>query len=93
MANFSDFNMGIYLAGLSGQVPPFPLTYAGLEEAAKTKLDPKLYDYVAGGSGDEATQHANVDAFAGWGITPRMLSGAAERDLSIKESGYRLDRI
>ena len=87
MANFSDFNMGIYLAGLTGQVPPFPLTYAGLEEAAKAKLDPKLYDYVAGGSGDEATQQANVHAFARWGITPRMLAGAAERDLSINLFG------
>ena len=89
MANFSDFNMGIYLTGLSGQKPPFPVTYADLEALAKTTLDPALYDYVAGGSGDEATQRANVEAFNGWGIVPRMLSGAAERDLSIDLFGTR----
>jgi isopentenyl diphosphate isomerase/L-lactate dehydrogenase-like FMN-dependent dehydrogenase len=83
MANFADFNMGIYLTGLSGQKPPFPMTYAELEAVAKSKLGPELYDYVAGGAGDEGTQRANVEAFAGWGVMPRMLSGAADRDLSI----------
>ena len=83
MANFSDFNMGIYLTGLSGQRPSFPLTYAGLEELAKANLDPALYDYVAGGAGDESTQRANVSAFDGWGLVPRMLTGVSERDLSI----------
>lgn len=89
MANFSDFNMGIYLAGLSGHKPPFPLTYAGMEELAKSRLDPELYDYVAGGSGDEGTQRGNVEAFARWGIVPRMLSGAADRDVSVDLFGTR----
>jgi len=89
MANFADFNMGIYLTGLSGQKPAFPLTYAELEAVAKATLDPQLYDYVAGGAGDEGTQRANVDAFAGWGLMPRMLSGAADRDLSINLFGTR----
>ena len=87
MANFADFNMGIYLTGLSGQKPAFPLTYAELEAVAKTKLDPQLYDYVAGGAGDEGTQRANVEAFGDWGLMPRMLSGAADRDLSINLFG------
>jgi isopentenyl diphosphate isomerase/L-lactate dehydrogenase-like FMN-dependent dehydrogenase len=87
--NFADFNMGIYLTGLSGQKPPFPVTYDEIEALAKSRLDPATYDYVAGGSGDEGTQRANVEAFSRWGIVPRMLSGAAERDLSIELFGRR----
>jgi lactate 2-monooxygenase len=90
MGNFSDFQLGIYFAGLAGQKPEFPVDYPGLEAAAREQLDqldPALYDYVAGGSGDEHTQTANTRAFSRWGIVPRMLSGAAERDLSIELFG------
>lgn len=89
MANFSDFNIGIYFAGLGGQLPAYPVTYAGWEAAAAEVLEPRLLDYVAGGAGDEQTQNANVNAFSRWGIVPRMLSGAAERDLSIELFGRR----
>lgn len=89
MPNFADFNMGIYLAGLSGQKPPYPVTFAELEAQAKELLDPVTYDYVVGGAGDEGTQRGNVTAFERWGIVPRMLSGAAERDLSVELFGRR----
>lgn len=87
MANFSDFNTGVYFAGLGGEKPPFPLGYAALEAAAAAAMEPELLDYVAGGAGDEHTQNANVSAFQRWGIFPRMLSGAADRDLSIELFG------
>lgn len=87
MANFSDFNIGVYFAGLGGQMPAYPLTYAGWEAAAAVAMDEKLFDYVAGGAGDEHTQSANVNAFHRWGIVPRMLAGAAERDLSVELFG------
>jgi len=87
VANFSDFQLGIYFAGLAGQLPPFPVSYPGLEAAARDKLDEALFDYVAGGAGDEFTQNANTQAFQRWGVVPRMLSGAAERDLSISLFG------
>lgn len=87
MANFSDFNTGVYFAGLGGEKPPFPLGYAALETAAAAAMEPELLDYVAGGAGDEHTQNANVSAFHRWGIFPRMLSGAADRDLSIELFG------
>jgi lactate 2-monooxygenase len=45
---------------------------------------------VAGGAGDEHTQDANVQAFQRWGLVPRMLVGAAERDLSVELFGRRL---
>jgi lactate 2-monooxygenase len=46
--------------------------------------------YVAGGAGDEQTQRANVAAFSQWGLMPRMLVGAIERDLSVDLLGLRL---
>lgn len=90
MANYADFQIGLYFAGLGGELPAYPLTFAGLEAAAQAKMEHRLWDYVAGGAGDEHTQRANVAAFERWGILPRMLSGAAERDLSIDLVGLRL---
>ncbi|MCF7548233.1 alpha-hydroxy-acid oxidizing protein [Pseudonocardia sp. WMMC193] len=90
MAEYADFNLGIYLAGLGGDPPPFPVTFAGLEAAARERLEHRLFDYVAGGAGDEHTQRGNVAAFERWGIVPRMLAGAAERDLSVELFGHRL---
>ncbi len=91
MANYADFNLGIYFAGLQGGgPPPFPVTFEGLEAAARARLEHRLFDYVAGGAGDEHTQRGNVVAFERWGIVPRMLAGAAERDLSIELFGHRL---
>ena len=49
-----------------------------------------MWSYVAGGAGDEHTQRANVAAFDRWGLVPRMLAGAAERDLSVELFGTRL---
>ncbi|WP_296602683.1 alpha-hydroxy-acid oxidizing protein [Nocardioides sp.] len=89
MANYADFQIGLYFAGLGGQLPPYPLTFAGLEAAAAEKMEHRLFDYVAGGAGDEHTQRHNVEAFERWGILPRMLSGAAERDLSVELFGHR----
>jgi lactate 2-monooxygenase len=45
---------------------------------------------VAGGAGDERTQSANVEAFHRWGLVPRMLAGAAERDLCVDLFGLTL---
>jgi lactate 2-monooxygenase len=90
MANYADFQIGLYFAGLGGEVPPYPLTFAGLEAAAQEKMEHRLWDYVAGGAGDGQTQRANVEAFARWGVLPRMLSGAADRDLSVELFGRTL---
>ena len=90
MSNYADFQLGLYFAGLGGELPAYPLTFAGLEAAAQQKMDHRLFDYVAGGAGDEHTQRSNVAAFERWGILPRMLSGAAERDLSIELFGMTL---
>ncbi len=90
MGNFADHQLGIYLAGLDGAKPRFPFTFGDLEDAAAVALDPGLFDYVAGGAGDEHTQRANRSAFDRYALVPRMLSGAVERDLSVDLLGMRL---
>ncbi|MFL6091258.1 MAG: alpha-hydroxy-acid oxidizing protein [Aeromicrobium sp.] len=89
MPNFADLNLNIYLNGLGGEKPALPLTYDELEQQARERLDDVLYDYVAGGAGNEQTQRENVSALAQWGIVPRMLTGVAVRDLSIELFGRR----
>ena len=49
--NYADFQLGLYFAGLGGDVPAYPLTFAGLEAAARDKMEHRLFDYVAGGAG------------------------------------------
>jgi lactate 2-monooxygenase len=89
MTNFADFQLSIYLQGLAGIRPSLPVTYPELERRAHSALDPTIVSYVAGGAGDERTQDANVTAFDRWGLIPRMLVGAADRDLSVEFCGMR----
>ncbi len=88
--SYGDFQLDIYLAGLSGTVPSLPVSFAELETRAAHALPPSVLSYVAGGAGDEHTQRANVAAFRQWGLMPRMLVGAIERDLSVELFGLRL---
>src|SRR5215469_8730689 len=90
MANYGDWQLGIYLDGLSGKRPALPMSFAELERQAQAALSAELWSYVAGGAGDERTQRANVRAFDGWGLMPRMLTAAAERDLSVDLFGRRV---
>jgi lactate 2-monooxygenase len=89
-APYGDFQLDIYLAGLGGTVPSLPVSFAELESRAAQALSPSVLSYVAGGAGDEHTQRANVAAFSQWGLMPRMLVGAIERDLSVDLFGLRL---
>jgi isopentenyl diphosphate isomerase/L-lactate dehydrogenase-like FMN-dependent dehydrogenase len=84
---FGNFQYEIYMAGLAGQKPGFPIAYRDLEAAAKERLTPEAYDYVAGGAGSEDTVRENLEAFRRWRIVPRMLKGAAERDLGVEIFG------
>lgn len=90
MPNYGDFQLEIYLGGLGGQTPDHPMTYEQLEAAAEKALSKEIYSYVAGGAGNEHTQRANVEAFDRYALMPRMLSGAAERDLAIDLFGLSL---
>lgn len=88
--SFGDYQNEIYGDGLRGVVPALPMTFAGLESKAQAALSPSLWSYVAGGAGDEYTQRANVSAFEQWGLIPRMMVGAARRDLSVDLFGMTL---
>jgi lactate 2-monooxygenase len=90
MTNFGDFQTGIYLRGLAGERESLPLTFRDLETRAHQALSPELVSYVAGGAGDEHTQRINVSAFDEFGLVPRMLVPAPQRDLSIELFGIKL---
>ena len=90
MPDFGAYQNEIYLAGVSGHPPSFPMRFDELEAKAHAAMPASLVSYVAGGCGDERTQEANVEAFDKWGLWPRMFVGAKQRDLSIELFGMRL---
>ncbi|WP_042405731.1 lactate 2-monooxygenase [Streptacidiphilus carbonis] len=87
---FGDYQLEIYLNGMQGVLPEYPMAFAELEARAQSALPPSVRSYVAGGAGDEHTQRANVRAFEQWGLVPRMMVGAKDRDLSVELFGHRL---
>ncbi|MEV5705092.1 alpha-hydroxy-acid oxidizing protein [Actinoallomurus sp. NPDC052274] len=87
---YGDFQNEIYINALNGIVPKYPFDYPSLERAGSEVLPWWVLSYLAGGTGDEHTQRANVEAFKRYGIVPRMLNGAYERDLSISLFGIDL---
>ena len=90
MQQFGDYQFDIYLAGLRGIQPTLPVDFAGLEARATQALSPQILAYVQGGCGDESTQRYNAEAFANWGLTPRMMVDCSVRDLSVELFGLRL---
>ncbi len=52
-----------------------PLNLHEYEAAARALLSPMVYDFVAGGTGDEVTLRACRAAFARWRLLPRVLRG------------------
>jgi lactate 2-monooxygenase len=64
----------IYLNGLAWAVPPFPTDLSALEDAARTVMTPRAFDYVAGAAGSGDSARENLEAFRRWRIVPRMLT-------------------
>jgi len=77
----------IYLRGLSGAKPEIPTSFTGLEAAAKQKMSPEAWAYTAGSAGLETAADANRAAFSRHPIVPRMLAGAAQRNLGCEIFG------
>ncbi len=90
MAHYGDYQTEIYGGGLSGRLPKLPTNFSELEARAHMAMPASLVSYVAGGCGNEHTQNVNVTAFERWGLMPRMLVGAAKRDMSISMFGMSL---
>lgn len=80
---------GIYLRGLGGAKPEIPASFTQLETCAQQKMSPEAWAYVAGSAGLETTANANRAAFERVTIAPRMLAGAAQRDLSVELFGVK----
>lgn len=87
--SYGNYQIEIYFQGLSGILPHLPMSFAEWESRAEQAMSPSLWSYVAGGAGDELTQRTNASAFGQWGLIPRMLVGATERDLSVELWGRR----
>jgi len=81
----SSVQNAIYLAG----APEWPVAPEDWEAAAKARIDPAAFDYIAGGAGGEATMRANLEAFERRRLRPRMLAGNVVRDLSVDLFGAR----
>src|SRR5829696_10481048 len=62
----------------SGSAPLPPLNLHEYESAARDRLPPMVFDFVAGGSGDEVTLRGNRAAFDRWRLVPRVLRGLHE---------------
>ncbi len=80
----------IYLDGVSGRRPHVPVDADRLETAAKGRMRPEAFAYVAAGAGNERTLAANRYAFDRWRIVPRMLRDVEHRDTSVELFGRRL---
>jgi lactate 2-monooxygenase len=80
----------IYMRGVGGETPAISTSFTGLEAAARERMTPEAFAYMAGGAGLETTMDANRAAFARWKIAPRMLAGAGVRDLSCELFGRKL---
>lgn len=57
------------------------LNLDSLEALARERLDPSLFDYIAGGAGDEWTLTENRTAWSRVQLLPRMLRGVGERQM------------
>jgi 4-hydroxymandelate oxidase len=53
-----------------------------LEARARERLDPMLFDYIAGGAADEWTLRESVAAWSRIQLVPRMLRGVGQRSLA-----------
>jgi lactate 2-monooxygenase len=87
---YAEHQYSIYLAGVGGQKPELPISFAELERRAEEVMTPEAWGYVAGSAGSEDTARANLEAFRRWRIVPRMLRDVSERNLSVELFGDTL---
>jgi 4-hydroxymandelate oxidase len=67
-----------------------PLNLLEYEAAARERLDPAFYDYIAGGAGDELTLQRNRSAYERILLRPRVLVDVSEIDQSTSILGIPL---
>lgn len=64
--------------------------YAELEERARRVLEPAVFDFYAGGSGDETTLAANAAAWGRIGLRPHVLRDVSSVDTRVHVLGHEL---
>jgi lactate 2-monooxygenase len=80
----------IYRAGAFGRKPRVPVLPSALAEAARRRMSPEAWSYVAGGAGQQKTVEANRAAFDRRRIVPRHLRDISRRDMSVELFGRTL---
>jgi 4-hydroxymandelate oxidase len=65
------------------------LTLADYEKAAEARLRRPVWDFIAGGAGEDGTVKANRCAFANWRFRPRVLADVSAIDTSTMLLGHR----
>jgi lactate 2-monooxygenase len=90
-APFGNYQYEIYLKGLAGEIPHFPISWAELEARASAALDAGAHGYVFGSAGTEDTERENRAAFARHRIVPRMLRDVSVRDMRTEILGVEHD--
>lgn len=88
-APFGTYQYEIYLKGMAGQTPDFPMSWDALEAAASAAMDAGAHGYVFGSAGTEDTERENRAAFARRRIVPRMLRDVSVRDLGTEIFGVQ----
>ena len=58
---------------------PWPVNLDDFEMAAKRRLAPMAFAYIAGGAGDERTLRRNSEAFGDIRLKPRVLVDVSQR--------------
>jgi 4-hydroxymandelate oxidase len=61
-----------------------------LEQLARARLNPTLFDFVSGAAGDEFTLAANLAAFRSWRLRPRAMTRVERIRLDIEAVGTAL---
>jgi 4-hydroxymandelate oxidase len=61
-----------------------------LQERARQALDPAVFDFFAGGSGDESTLAANADAWRHVALRPHVLRDVSSVDTRVRVLGREL---
>ena len=77
----------IYREGVFGRRPVVPTEPAALEAAARRRMSPEAWSYVAGGAGQQRTVRANLEAFDRHRVVPRMFVDVEHRDQSVELFG------
>ncbi len=84
---FGNYQYEIYLRGMAGETPDFPMSWAALEAAASAAMDEGANGYVFGSAGTEDTEDENRRGFKRHRIVPRMLRDVSARDLRVELFG------